>query len=77
MEFNNYLIKVRDTAVVGTPAWGEAIDALLLMMAPMMPHIAEELWQARHGRGDVSRPRRASMCTRGRRTILNWPRPTW
>ena len=51
MEFNNYLIKARDTAVCGADAWDEAIDMLLLMMAPMMPHIAEELWQARHGRG--------------------------
>jgi leucyl-tRNA synthetase len=49
MEFNNYLVKARETAVAATPAWDEAIDALLLMMAPAMPHIAEELWQARHG----------------------------
>jgi leucyl-tRNA synthetase len=48
MEFNNYLIKARDTAVAGTWAWDEAIDTLLLMMAPAMPHVAEELWQARH-----------------------------
>ncbi len=51
MEFNNFLIKARDTAVYGTTAWDEAIDTLLLMMAPPMPHIAEELWQARHGGG--------------------------
>jgi leucyl-tRNA synthetase len=52
MEFNNYLIKARDTAVAGTWAWDEAIDTLLLMMAPAMPHIAEELWQGRHS-GDA------------------------
>jgi leucyl-tRNA synthetase len=52
MEFNNNLIKQRDTAVAGTPAWDEAIDALILMMAPSMPHIGEELWQRRHGRGE-------------------------
>ncbi len=51
MEFNNYLIKARETAVAGTWAWDEAIDSLLLMMAPAMPHIAEELWQERHGNG--------------------------
>jgi leucyl-tRNA synthetase len=51
MEFNNYLIKARDTAVAGAGAWDEAVDTLLLMMAPAMPHIAEELWQARHGKG--------------------------
>ena len=49
MEFNNYLIKAKETPVVRTPAWDEAIEALLLMMAPSTPHIAEELW-ARTGR---------------------------
>jgi len=54
MEFNNYLIKAKETAVAGDRAWDEAIDMLLLMMAPMMPHIAEELWQGRHPRGTFS-----------------------
>jgi leucyl-tRNA synthetase len=49
MEFNNYLMKARETVVYGTPAWDEAIDNLLLMLAPETPHIAEELWQNRHG----------------------------
>ena len=49
MEFNNYLMKAKDTAAFGTPAWDEAIDMLLLMLAPEVPHIAEELWQRRHG----------------------------
>ena len=48
MEFNNYLMKARETTVYATPAWDEAIDSLLLMMAPAMPHISEELWQRRH-----------------------------
>ena len=30
-------------------AWDEAVDALLLLLAPICPHIAEELW-ARRGR---------------------------
>ena len=49
MEFNNALMKAKDTAVVGAPAWNEAIDNLLLMLAPETPHIAEELWQRRSG----------------------------
>jgi leucyl-tRNA synthetase len=49
MEFNNYLMKARETAAYGTFAWDEAIDAMLLMLAPETPHIAEELWQRRHG----------------------------
>jgi leucyl-tRNA synthetase len=49
MEFTNYLMKARETTVYGTFTWDEAIDALLLMLAPETPHIAEELWQKRHG----------------------------
>jgi leucyl-tRNA synthetase len=29
----------------------EAVDALLLVLAPMAPHIAAELWERRHGEG--------------------------
>jgi leucyl-tRNA synthetase len=49
MEYTNYLIKAKETAVVQTVAWGEAIDVLLLLMSPSFPHISEELW-ARTGR---------------------------
>ncbi len=44
MEFTNYLYRVRSRHA-GTPAWREAIRALVLMLAPMTPHIAEELWE--------------------------------
>ncbi len=54
MELNNYLMKARETVVYGTPAWDEALDALILMLAPETPHIAEELWQQRHGQGDFT-----------------------
>ncbi len=49
MELNNAMIKAKETAVVGTPLWDEAIRALTLMMAPIFPHIAEEMWQRLHG----------------------------
>ncbi|MCS6882878.1 MAG: class I tRNA ligase family protein [Oscillochloridaceae bacterium] len=49
MEFTNALYKARDAGLVGTPAWSEAIETLILLMAPVAPHIAEELW-ARIGR---------------------------
>ena len=45
MEFLNALYKARDTAVRGTDAWNEAIDSLVLIMAPSAPHLAEELWE--------------------------------
>jgi leucyl-tRNA synthetase len=44
MEYTNYLIKAKETSVAGTPAWDEAIETLLLLMAPSFPHISEELW---------------------------------
>jgi leucyl-tRNA synthetase len=48
MEFRNTLKAARD-ACAGGEAWDEALDAVLLMLAPLAPHIAEELW-ARRGR---------------------------
>ncbi len=44
MELNNLLMKAKESAVVGSPIWDEAIQSLLLMMAPIYPHISEELW---------------------------------
>jgi leucyl-tRNA synthetase len=49
MEFTNALQKARQTPVYGTEAWDEAVETLLLLLAPCCPHIAEELW-ARIGR---------------------------
>ncbi len=47
MTLRNTLKTARD-ALEGSAAWEEALDALLLMLAPIMPFISEELWQARH-----------------------------
>jgi len=44
MEFTNYLGKVREEQLVESAAWQDAIDTLLLLLAPTAPHIAEELW---------------------------------
>ncbi len=49
MEFNNTLIKARDTAVYGSDAWHEAVRSLLLLLAPVMPHLTEELWERSGG----------------------------
>jgi len=45
MEFTNYLAKVKETGAVASSAWEEAVDTLLLLLAPTAPHLAEELWQ--------------------------------
>ena len=81
MEFNNYLVKAKETAVYGTPAWDEAVDSLLLMLAPEAPHVTEELWQRRHHakagfEPAVTPPRPACTDKPGRSSIPNWPRRT-
>jgi leucyl-tRNA synthetase len=47
MELANTLFRYRGTEVAGGPEWDEAIELLLLMLAPAAPHIAEELWSRR------------------------------
>ena len=45
MKFNNYLIGAKQTPVVQSDAWHEAVRTLVLLLAPSAPHLAEELWQ--------------------------------
>ena len=45
MEFTNALYRARDANLVATAAWNEAIEVLLRLIAPVAPHIAEELWE--------------------------------
>ena len=44
MELMNDLYKARETGAVGSAEWAEAQDIYLRMLAPVAPHIAEELW---------------------------------
>lgn len=44
MELLNKMIKAKQSGAFGTPAWTEAVEIYLKMMAPIAPHIAEELW---------------------------------
>ncbi len=50
MKFRNDLKDVMKAGNVGATAWREAIQNMLLLMAPFTPHIAEELW-AQQGHG--------------------------
>ena len=45
MELLNEMYKARDRGAAGTREWSEAQDIYLRMMAPVAPHIAEELWE--------------------------------
>jgi leucyl-tRNA synthetase len=44
MELLNEMYKARDEGVAGSLSWAEAQDIYLRMMAPVVPHVAEELW---------------------------------
>jgi leucyl-tRNA synthetase len=44
MELMNEMYKARERGVAGDPAWTEAIDIYLRMLAPVAPHVSEELW---------------------------------
>ena len=45
MELTNELAPAHDAATVSQPVWREAVEKLLLLLAPMAPHITEELWE--------------------------------
>jgi leucyl-tRNA synthetase len=44
MELLNDMYKAREAGAAGSAEWNEAVDIYLRMMAPVTPHIAEELW---------------------------------
>ncbi len=45
MEFTNGLNAAWERKAVDSAAWGGAMEKLLVLMAPMAPHVAEELWE--------------------------------
>jgi len=44
MELINHMIEFKNQGGWGTDEWKEAVDIYVRMMAPVTPHIAEELW---------------------------------
>lgn len=44
MELMNEMYRAREAGAAGTPEWSEAQEIYLKMLAPVAPHIAEELW---------------------------------
>ncbi|HXF85275.1 MAG TPA: leucine--tRNA ligase [Anaerolineales bacterium] len=50
MELLNDMYKAREAGAVGTPEWDEATEIYLKMLAPVAPHIAEELWTNQLGK---------------------------
>ncbi|MBP7018028.1 leucine--tRNA ligase [Candidatus Saccharibacteria bacterium] len=45
MELNKYMRKIADDLPYNSPAWLEAIEKNILLLAPFAPHMSEELWQ--------------------------------
>ena len=45
MELSNHLSKVWAEASIDAATWRECIEAFLLILAPIAPHLAEELWE--------------------------------
>ena len=50
MELLNDMYKAREAGAAGSPAWDEATEIYLKMLAPVAPHIAEELWTNQLGK---------------------------
>ena len=44
MELLNEMSKAKQLGLYNSPAWKEAVEIYLLMLAPVSPHITEELW---------------------------------
>jgi leucyl-tRNA synthetase len=45
MELMNDLMKFKSQGAWGSPAWKETVEIYLKMLAPICPHITEEIWQ--------------------------------
>ena len=45
MELSNHLSKVWAEASIDAATWRECMEAFLLILAPIAPHLAEELWE--------------------------------
>jgi leucyl-tRNA synthetase len=50
MELLNEMYKAREAGAAGSREWEEAQDTYLRMLAPVAPHIAEELWTVQLGK---------------------------
>ncbi|MGH2605417.1 MAG: class I tRNA ligase family protein, partial [Anaerolineales bacterium] len=53
MEFTNALIVAREQGLGGAPVFRQGLEDLLRVMAPVTPHIAEELWSRLGMEGSV------------------------
>jgi leucyl-tRNA synthetase len=45
MELQNEMTKAKSQGASSSPAWNEALEIYIKMLAPVAPHISEELWK--------------------------------
>ena len=45
MELSNTLSQAWERRAINSEGWNDAVEKLLLLIAPMAPHVAEELWE--------------------------------
>ena len=50
MELMNEMYKAREAGAIGSPEWNEALEFYVKMLAPVAPHVAEELWTNHMGK---------------------------
>ncbi|MCH7483555.1 MAG: leucine--tRNA ligase [Chloroflexi bacterium] len=55
MEMVNGLSRARESGPVDRGAWSGAVEKMILLMAPLTPHLAEELWSRTGGTYSVHR----------------------
>jgi leucyl-tRNA synthetase len=53
MTLQNALQKARAAGLAGSATWRHGVEALLLLLAPIAPHITEELWHRLGKTGSV------------------------
>ncbi len=53
MECNNALIKLQNTEVARSAAYQRTLESIMQLLAPLAPHITEELWQTTGHTGSI------------------------
>src|SRR5260370_13521769 len=53
MECNNALIKQQNEPVAHSTAYRDTLETMMLLLAPMAPHISEELWHLTDHSGSI------------------------
>ncbi len=50
MGLRNVMLDANKTSVVSAGAWAEAVEVMVKLLAPIAPHVTEELWRNRLGK---------------------------